>query len=126
MRRTFDQESLRNLETYLGASDTVASTLISIFYHLAHNPEQLHKLRSELESCNIADHDALKSKQHLNAVIYEPLRLHSALPSGGYRDTPPEDGVAVRRDLKDQFNSHPGHLNLVVPPREVQSPDTLR
>lgn len=31
--------------------------------------------------------------------------------------TPGEDGVNVWRDLKDQFNSHPGKLELVFAPR---------
>lgn len=30
---------------------------------------------------------------------------------------PREDGVAVWRDLKDQFNSHPGKLELVFAPQ---------
>ena len=34
---------------------------------------------------------------------------------------PHEDGVAVWRDLKDQFNSHPGKLELVFAPRRCTS-----
>ena len=30
---------------------------------------------------------------------------------------PGEDGVSVWRDLKDQFNSHPGKLELLFIPR---------
>ena len=30
---------------------------------------------------------------------------------------PGEDGTAVWRDLKDQFNSHPGRLELIFTPR---------
>ena len=33
------------------------------------------------------------------------------------RFAPHEDGVAVWRDLKDQFNSHPGKLELVFVPQ---------
>ncbi|KAF6234833.1 hypothetical protein HO173_007053 [Letharia columbiana] len=72
-------------------SDTVASTLISIFYHLADDPSQMVKLRAELENVNsVPGLDALKSMAHLNGMINEALRLHPALPSGGFRETPPE------------------------------------
>lgn len=30
---------------------------------------------------------------------------------------PDEDGVSVWRDLKDQFNAHPGELDLIFVPR---------
>ncbi|MCJ1320172.1 hypothetical protein MMC15_005510 [Xylographa vitiligo] len=202
----------------IAGSDTVASTLISIFYHLVQDPSQIVKLRNELDSCSsISNIKELKSMDHLNGVINEALRLHPGLPSGGFRQTPPEgltisgqyipgdvtivaprytigrlescykragdfvperwysepgmvvdksgfapfsigryncvgknialtqlrsvvallvssfdvafaqdeDGVAVWRDLKDQFNSHPGKLRLVFSPRtktETPSP----
>ena len=32
---------------------------------------------------------------------------------------PGEDGVTVCRDLKDQFNAHPGKLILIFTPRET-------
>ena len=78
--------------TYLFCiSDTVASTLISIFFHLADDPSQADKLRAELEGIDsVQDISALQSKAHLNGVINEALRLHPALPSGGFRETPIE------------------------------------
>lgn len=72
-------------------SDTVASTLISIFFHLADDPSQVVKLRAELEKVNsLQDFDSLKSMAHLNGTINEALRLHPAVPSNGFRVTPPE------------------------------------
>lgn len=71
-------------------SDTVASTLISIFYHIADDPLHAEKLRRELpDTLFPLEADTLKSLPHLNPVINEALRLHPALPSGGLRQTPP-------------------------------------
>lgn len=76
-------------------SDTVASTLISIFYHITEDPTQIVKLRAELKDVNSPfDSQALQAKPHLNGVINEALRLHPALPSGGLRQTPAE-GLAI-------------------------------
>ena len=51
----------------------------------------MDKLRAELEMVkNLQDLDALKLMAHLNGMINEALRLHPALPSGGFRETPPE------------------------------------
>lgn len=34
---------------------------------------------------------------------------------------PGEDGTTVWRDLKDQFNAHPGSLHLIFSQREMQA-----
>ncbi|KAL8831711.1 MAG: hypothetical protein Q9170_005173, partial [Blastenia crenularia] len=74
----------------VAGSDTVASTLVSIFYHITEDPTQVSKLRAELENLNSPlDTHALGGMSHLNGVINEALRLHPALPSGGLRQTPP-------------------------------------
>ncbi|KAL8709875.1 MAG: hypothetical protein Q9220_005491 [cf. Caloplaca sp. 1 TL-2023] len=174
----------------VAGSDTVASTLISIFFYIAEDRSHLVKLRAEIKDAVFPyDSGALRQMLHLNGVINEALRLHPALPSGGLRQTPKEgltiagrfipggvtvsapryslgrrhpvplvgkltdikgryncigkplallqvrsivallvsefdvsfapgeDGVAVWRDLKDQFNSHPGKLQLVFSKR---------
>lgn len=50
----------------------------------------MHKLREELDCIRLQDVDSLRSNKHMKGVIYEALRLHPALPSGGLRETPPE------------------------------------
>lgn len=70
-------------------SDTVAPTLVFLFYELALNPEKAEKLYEELRDSDIHDMKILKNLPYLNAVIKETLRLHPAVPTGGYRDTPP-------------------------------------
>lgn len=103
----FTEESL--LKCYCRSSDTVASTLISIFYHLADDPTQTTKLRAELDKIdNLQDFDQLKSMAHLNGVINEALRLHPALPSGGLRQTPPDGLMIAGRFI-------PGNVTIAAP-----------
>ncbi|KAL8747752.1 MAG: hypothetical protein Q9190_000410 [Brigantiaea leucoxantha] len=79
----------------IAGSDTVASTLISIFYHLAVDSKQVEILRKGFDRCSsLLDMDQLKSLSHLNGIINESLRLHPALPSGGFRQTP-DSGITV-------------------------------
>ncbi|KAK7915085.1 cytochrome P450 [Apiospora marii] len=77
----------------IAGSDTVAATLVFAFYELAHDPSHQDKLLAELAGVNIHDRVSLQSCQHLNAVINETLRLRPAVPTGGYRETPPESMV---------------------------------
>ena len=90
-------------------SDTVASTLISIFYHLADDPSHTEKLRIELpDTLPPLEADALKDLPHLNAVNKESLRLHPALPSGGLRQTP-QEGLDIKvREI-------PGNIVIAAP-----------
>lgn len=86
------------IAVYLG--DTVASTLVSLFFPPRRGPTQIEKLSSELEDIDspFATH-ALAAKTHLNGVINEALRLHPALPSGGLRQTPVEGLIVAGRYL---------------------------
>ncbi|KAJ5421525.1 Cytochrome P450 [Penicillium cf. griseofulvum] len=82
----------------VGGSDTTASTLTHIMYYLAKYPEQLAKLRAELEPL-LVDRTTLDPKdvgeaKHLNGIIHEVLRLHPPIPSGFPRLTP-EEGIVV-------------------------------
>jgi cytochrome P450 len=64
-------------------------------YHIANDPEQIAKIRKELETIDdVTDHSQLQNLAYLNAVINETLRLHPSVPSGGLRDTPPE-GITI-------------------------------
>ncbi|MCJ1237976.1 hypothetical protein MMC14_005963 [Varicellaria rhodocarpa] len=79
----------------IAGSDTVASSLVFLFSHLARDLAQLTKLRIELQTLNsVFDFKALQSLDHLNGVINETLRLHPPVPSGPLRVTPP-DGVTI-------------------------------
>ncbi|GKZ19409.1 hypothetical protein AbraIFM66951_011019 [Aspergillus brasiliensis] len=90
----------------VAGSDTTASTLVSLFYELAHRPEEVEKLRAELapyvnEDGILGDFydNEIGHLAHLNGAINEAMRLYPAVPSGVQRVTPPEgitvDGVFV-------------------------------
>ncbi|KAL8896385.1 MAG: hypothetical protein Q9192_003121 [Flavoplaca navasiana] len=125
-----DQHWLRGdaFALIVAGSDTVASTLISIFYHLTEDPTQIEKLRSELENVDspFATH-ALAAKPHLNGrynCIGKPLALAQIrsvvallISKFDVHFAPGEDHLSVWKDLKDQFNSHPGKLHLVFSER---------
>ena len=92
----------------IAGSDTVAPTLVYIFYELAKTPEQQEKLYQELTSIAITDFKALQNLPHLNGVINEALRIHPPVPSGGYRETPLA-GVTVAGTYI------PGRTTIVAP-----------
>lgn len=89
-------------------SDTVAPTLIFLFYELALHPEKAEKLYQEVKGLDDYDPKVLQGLPYLNAVIKETLRLHPAVPTGGYRDTPPH-GMTIG----DTFI--PGNTTIVAP-----------
>lgn len=74
-------------------NDTVALTLIYLFYRLARHPENLQKLQIELDNLESAsDFTVLQHCPHLNGILNEilRLRLHPATLTGIHRETPPE------------------------------------
>lgn len=76
-------------------SDTVALTLIYLFYRLARHPEQLLKLQDEMDHLeSVSDFMVLQHAQHLNGIINEVMRLHPAILTGNLRETPP-NGVMI-------------------------------
>lgn len=89
-------------------SDTVASTLIYLFRCLALQPAHAEILRKESLGVDIYDPRALASLDHLNGVINEILRLFPSVPTGGYRETPPEGVVIAGRFI-------PGNITVVAP-----------
>lgn len=89
-------------------SDTVAPTLVFTFYELALNPEKADKLYEEVRDIDINDTKSLRKLSYLNAIIMETLRLHPAVPTGGYRDTPPE-GMTIGGTFI------PGKTTIVAP-----------
>lgn len=78
----------------IAGSDTVAPTLVFLLYEFAKDPKQAEKLYTELRNIDTKNHEELKKCKHLNGAINEALRIHPPVPSGGYRETPPE-GVTV-------------------------------
>lgn len=92
----------------IAGSDTVAPTLVFLFYELALHPDQAEKLHAELLSVDIHDRKSLQALPHLNGFIQETLRLHPPVPSGGYRQTPPE-GITVAGQYI------PGYTTIVSP-----------
>lgn len=91
------------------SSDTVASTLIYLFYRLVLHAQHAEIIRKELDSIpSIYDSEALKRLDHLNGCINETLRLHPSVPTGGYRESPPQ-GI----DIAGRFI--PGNTTIVAP-----------
>lgn len=76
----------------VAGSDTTAAALTYLFYYLAQHPEQVEKLHAELKPLTAGDWSDkdINQAQHLNACIYEALRMHPPVPSGLQRLTPPE------------------------------------
>lgn len=89
-------------------SDTVAPTLVFLFYELALHPEKAEKLYQEVKGLDVYDPKVLQRLPYLNAVIKETLRLHPAVPTGGYRDTPSQ-GMTIGETFI------PGNTTIVAP-----------
>ncbi|KAI0024639.1 putative cytochrome P450 monooxygenase [Xylariomycetidae sp. FL0641] len=96
------QEDIRHLQSdcksaIFAGSDTTASSLAFIFYHLAKSPEHIQKLRDGLAPLKNQDgsfsNQKIQQSEHLNAVCNEALRLW---PPGTVipRQTPAE-GIMV-------------------------------
>ncbi len=79
-----------------------------MMYYLIRNPQHLEHIRAELASIDQRDYKAVQQLQHLNACIYETLRLNPAVPSAGLRMAP-RGGLSI----KDMFI--PEGTTIVVP-----------
>ena len=90
------------------SSDTVAPTLVFIFYELALHSYDQQKLFDELKSSDIYDPVVLRALPHLNGIINESLRIHPPVPTGGYRQSP-KDGMKIA----DKYI--PGNVTIVAP-----------
>ena len=105
---------LFNVDAHHKCSDTVALTLIYLFYRLARHPEQLSKLQKELDGLHsVSDSTALQQAQHLNGIINETMRLHPATLTGNLRETPPEGAMISGRYV-------PGNI-VICSPRYIIS-----
>ena len=89
-------------------SDTTSATLTFLFYRLAANTDLTERLHHELKGVHIEDRVALVRLPLLNGVISETLRLHPALPSAVYRETPPSGLMVGERFI-------PGGTKILAP-----------
>lgn len=79
----------------VAGSEPTAVVMIGLFYELAKAPRHVDIIFREIEGKDLTDSRVLASScPHLEAVIYEALRLYPALPTGGYRKTL-DEGVTV-------------------------------
>ncbi|KAF7539705.1 hypothetical protein G7054_g1956 [Neopestalotiopsis clavispora] len=93
----------------VAGSDTVAPTLVFLFYQLAKDPLLANQLFEELQGVSdICDVRSLDQLPLLNAIINETLRFHPAVPTGGYRDAPPGGMTIAGRFI-------PGGTTIVAP-----------
>lgn len=92
----------------VAGSDSVAATITHLFFQLSQDPDLVRLLQNEFDALPDLTHDNLQTVELLDAVIYETLRLHPAVPSGTQRVTPP-DGLRIG-------NKHiPGNVIVQVP-----------
>lgn len=95
----------------VAGSDTTATTLTHLFYHLAKNEQAMQKLRKEIHAFpgeGQAGALKLQDAQYLNGCIYEALRLNPPVPSGVFRRTP-EEGATIRETFI------PGNTTIQMP-----------
>ncbi|KIY02863.1 uncharacterized protein Z520_01328 [Fonsecaea multimorphosa CBS 102226] len=82
----------------VAGSDTTAATLVHLFYYIATEKGLIERLREELDSLvkpdEKIDSQKIQDAPLLNGAINEALRLHPAVPSGVFRETP-EEGVEI-------------------------------
>lgn len=58
-------------------------------------------LRREIQSIDIYDRKTLQMLPYLNGFIHETLRLYPPVPSGGYRQSPPEGMTIAGRYIPE-------------------------
>ncbi|KAK4622300.1 Cytochrome P450 monooxygenase [Fulvia fulva] len=94
----------------VAGSDTTAATLTYLFFHLASNPDQVRKLRGEVDAKTQGEwqESDIRTCNHLNGCINEALRLHPPVPSGVNRLTPPEG-------MKVGDTWVPGNVTFITP-----------
>ena len=104
---SFDNWMFSDLKNF--HRDTVASTMVYLFYRLALEHRHAVVIREEIDKIDsIFDSQALKGLDHLNGAINEVLRLHPSVPTGGYRESPPQGVEIAGRFI-------PGNTTIVSP-----------
>ncbi|KAI0543533.1 cytochrome P450 [Xylaria curta] len=107
---TSDQRWLNGdaIAILIAGSDTVASTLVFALFELAYSQSRQNILFQELQKLDINHREQLQHCDYLNAIISETLRLHPAVPTGGYRQSP-KAGMMVNGTYI------PGNVTIVLP-----------
>ena len=82
--------------------------LTNLTYYLIRDPRHLAQVRDEIDSVDARDYRAVQLLSHLNACIYETMRLNPPVPSAGLRLTP-SGGITV----DNQYI--PGNTTVLVP-----------
>jgi tryprostatin B 6-hydroxylase len=91
----------------VAGSDTTAVTLCAILYELVRHPEEMRRLREEVEPF-VDDAGEVRGAditllEHLNGVINEALRMYPAVPGALWRKTPAEgiwvEGVHIPGEM---------------------------
>lgn len=76
------------------SSDPVRQVLTNMIYYVMRNSHYLEQIRGELAGIDIHNYKILQHLPHLNAAIYETLRLNPAVPSTSLR-LPPKEGMTI-------------------------------
>jgi cytochrome P450 len=81
-------------------SDTTATSLAALFYHLLKNPERYHKLQSEIDSTlgeknSSTTFRTAQTMPYLDACVKEGFRIHPALSIPQERVTPPSGAMVA-------------------------------
>ncbi|KAL4924528.1 cytochrome P450 [Aspergillus undulatus] len=87
-----------SISAIVAGSEPTASTLIGLIYELAKQPSQAEKLRNEILQTGAYIHDSSSLARycpHLEAAIFEALRLYPSIPSAGNRKMSSNEGVTV-------------------------------
>ncbi|RDW56497.1 hypothetical protein BP5796_13138 [Coleophoma crateriformis] len=101
-------------------TDTTATAMSNIFYHLLSTPECLRKLKAELEGVmpnihSTPDSSQLQRLPYLSAVIQETLRLH---PPGAMRQerVAPDEDIILNTDSGKHFRIPAGTVMGMTAP----------
>lgn len=132
----------------VAGSETTASTLSAIMYHMLADLELLKRLKKELENAmpdanQVPDASKLDALPFLNAVIQESIRLHPGATHRQDRVAPDEDLICRGPDGKpfvipagtcigmtaQIINRHPGiydRSDEFLPDRYINDPKLLK
>ncbi|KAH7303072.1 putative cytochrome P450 [Stachybotrys elegans] len=111
----------------VAGSDTTATTLTAAMWELAQHPDQIEKLREELQSFDFEPNGEILNEKianlpHMNAVISETLRLRPPVPSMLQRKTPPEGiDYVIGRSMTAYHDP-----NAFIPERWTTQPELVK